>query len=177
MPYLAGMIIVACKSDVERVVADHPDARVVSLVERAADAPECACVADDRRLIVDLADICGSANESPCAAAAQKLVAFVQDWSPDAGPLVLHCEQGVSRSTAAAFIVLCAKEPFADECDLARRLREAAPHADPNLTLVHLGDAVLGREGRMLNAVLDLPDDPPPPTGGPARIPVAQSAA
>ena len=109
-------------------------------------------------------------NGAACKAAAGRIVEFVRGWKPEDGPLLLHCEHGVSRSTAAAFIALCAKEPGTDECALAARLRSAAPHAEPNLLLVDCADAVLKHEGRMVDAVLSLPDDPPPPREGCAHI-------
>ncbi|MEL6365700.1 MAG: protein tyrosine phosphatase [Pseudomonadota bacterium] len=164
------MIIVACKNDAERLAAEHPNARVISVVDDVADAPEIAGVRADRRLILSVEDQCLASNGSVCANAAKTLLSFIQDWSPEEGPLLLHCERGVSRSTAAAFIAMCAKAPDADECDLATRLRQAAPHADPNILLVNCGDEALGRGGRMVDAVLSLPDDPPPPCGAPARI-------
>ena len=56
-------------------------------------------------------------------------------------------------TTAAAFITLCALNPEADEASIARLLREASPTAYPNRLLIRLGDAALGRGGRMLQAV------------------------
>ena len=45
------------------------------------------------------------------------------------------------------------RNPYAAEHDIAQRLREAAPHAYPNRKLVQLADDVLGRNGRMVDAV------------------------
>jgi predicted protein tyrosine phosphatase len=66
---------------------------------------------------------------------------------------LIHCWAGISRSTAAAFISLCALNPEADELRLAQALREASPTAHPNRRLVRLGDTVLQRSGRMIEAV------------------------
>ncbi|MGD8355534.1 MAG: tyrosine protein phosphatase, partial [Methyloceanibacter sp.] len=68
-------------------------------------------------------------------------------------PLLIHCWAGISRSTAGAFVVLCALNPHADEHSLARALRRASPTAYPNRRIVALADIVLGRNGRMSAAV------------------------
>jgi predicted protein tyrosine phosphatase len=81
-----------------------------------------------------------------------KLIEFAQLWN-GAGPMVIHCWAGISRSTAAAFITLCTLNPGASELAIARRLRNASPTACPNGLLVRLGDAALGRSGRMVAAV------------------------
>lgn len=81
-----------------------------------------------------------------------KLLDFAHAWGGQ-GPMVIHCWAGISRSTAAAFITLCALNPEAPEAVVARLLREASPTAYPNRLMIRLGDAALGRGGRMLQAV------------------------
>ena len=79
------------------------------------------------------------------------LIAFVQSWDRNA-PMLIHCFAGISRSTAAAFVTLCALNPRTPEGFIARDLRSASPAATPNRRMVALGDAALGRKGRMLDA-------------------------
>ena len=67
--------------------------------------------------------------------------------------MVVHCYAGISRSTAAAYIGLCALRPDLDEFLLAERLRRAAPSATPNARLVAAADRLLGRRGRMSEAI------------------------
>jgi len=71
-------------------------------------------------------------------------------------PILIHCNQGVARSTAAAYIIMCEIQPNHCEREIATRLRKAAPHAEPNLLLVSEADALLGRNDRMIEAILDL---------------------
>lgn len=85
----------------------------------------------------------------------EQLVEFTMGWGM-CGPLVVHCWAGISRSTAAAFITLCALNPDAPERLIARRLRRASPTASPNRLLVKLADDVLGRRGRMLKAIEEM---------------------
>jgi predicted protein tyrosine phosphatase len=82
----------------------------------------------------------------------ERLVKFATRWDR-AQPLVVHCFAGISRSTAAAFISACALAPERDEAEIAMRIRNASPTASPNPRLVALGDAYLGRQGRMVKAV------------------------
>jgi predicted protein tyrosine phosphatase len=77
---------------------------------------------------------------------------FVAAWD-GRGPMVIHCWAGISRSTAAAFIGLCALNPATSEDLIARFLRETSPTAYPNRLMIRLGDAALGRAGRMVAAV------------------------
>lgn len=82
----------------------------------------------------------------------ERLITFVTGWDR-ASPLVVHCYAGISRSTAAAFITACALTPHDDERRIAQAIRAASPTAQPNVRLVALGDAILGRQGRMVRAV------------------------
>lgn len=80
------------------------------------------------------------------------LISFAQRWNRQ-GPLVSHCWAGVSRSTAAAFIVACTINPTASESTIAHMLREASPSATPNRLMVQLADDELDRDGRMIKAI------------------------
>jgi predicted protein tyrosine phosphatase len=82
----------------------------------------------------------------------ERLIDFALDWG-GSGPMVVHCYAGISRSTAAAFISLCAINEEVPEALIARHLREASPTAFPNRLLVRLADDALGRDGRMLEAI------------------------
>ena len=65
----------------------------------------------------------------------------------------MHCYAGISRSTAGAYITALALNPALDEVWLAQTLRRNAPSATPNSRLVALGDDILGRKGRMVDAI------------------------
>jgi predicted protein tyrosine phosphatase len=67
--------------------------------------------------------------------------------------MLIHCYAGISRSTAAAFIALCALNPDQPEELIASDLRRSSDTASPNLRFVLLADSVLGRGGRMVEAV------------------------
>ncbi len=82
----------------------------------------------------------------------QELIDFVVGWNKQS-PMLIHCWAGISRSTAAAFIALCALNPGIDETHIAQTLRAASPTATPNKRLVLLADGLLKRDGRMTRAV------------------------
>ncbi len=89
---------------------------------------------------------------TPEAEHIERLIAFVRGWNR-AAPLVLHCHAGISRSTAAAFVSVCALSPHRDERTVAWALRCASPTALPNLRIVTLADDLLERKGRMVAAI------------------------
>lgn len=89
---------------------------------------------------------------APSAPHVGELLDFVKSWDRGA-PMLIHCFAGISRSTAATFIALCALNPATSEDRIARQLRRASASAMPNRRLVALGDAALKRDGRMIRAV------------------------
>ncbi len=88
----------------------------------------------------------------PCDEHVTRLIAFVRGWDR-AKPMVVHCYAGISRSTAGAYVAACALNPRRDELALARELRRLSATATPNIRIVSLADRVLGRGGRMVEAI------------------------
>lgn len=82
----------------------------------------------------------------------RRLLDFAYGWDR-VRPLVVHCYAGVSRSPAAAYIISLALRPDQDEMELAATLRWLSPSATPNLRLIALADELLGRQGRMVEAI------------------------
>ena len=80
------------------------------------------------------------------------LLAFGKTWDESA-PMIVHCWAGISRSSASAFVLACDRNPSVDERAIALTMRQAAKHAYPNRRIVALADDVLGRRGRMVEAV------------------------
>lgn len=106
--------------------------------------------AADKTLTLTVHDIAAPipGRIAPDEAMVQAMLDFSADWR-GAHPLVAQCWAGVSRSTAAAFIIACQKRPDTAEQDLAIALRRAAPQATPNSLMVAHADALLERAGRM----------------------------
>ena len=125
---------------------------VVTLLRRGEPAPRLA--ANRKHLRLELSDIVEARDGHVLTTGEHldRLFGFADAWDRRA-PLLLHCYAGVSRSTAAAYVLACRLEPLADEADIARRLRSASPTATPNPRLVSLADRSLGRAGRMCAAI------------------------
>lgn len=113
-----------------------------------------AAISRDRHLKLDMHDITkvqpGSAL--PGTEHVVELLDFVLSWNQQA-PMLIHCFAGLSRSTAAAFISLCALNPRTPEEIIARALRQSSDTAVPNRLFVTLADNVLRRDGRMVAAL------------------------
>jgi predicted protein tyrosine phosphatase len=67
-------------------------------------------------------------------------------------PLLIHCWAGISRSSAAAFVIACDRNP-GFEREIANELRRRAPFVTPNRLMVRLADDMLARDGRMIEAI------------------------
>ena len=91
-------------------------------------------------------------HNAPGAEHVENLLGFVRGWDR-ATPLVVHCWAGISRSTAAAFVSVCALKPERDEREIALAIRRASPTATPNIRIVAFADTMLDRQGRMVAAI------------------------
>jgi predicted protein tyrosine phosphatase len=100
----------------------------------------------------------------------ETLIAFARTWNRQ-GPLVVHCWAGISRSTAAAFITLCAVNEPGSERHFAQALRSASPTATPNFLMVELADDLLGAKGRMMDAVEEIGTGEMAMSGAPFSLP------
>lgn len=147
-------IYVAPLSGVAGTVADAGVSHVITLIngDMMVDTP--AGIEPMRHLKLLMNDICDPRPGFvvPCEDHVRQLIRFAEDWDGQA-PLLIHCWAGISRSTAAAFIVLCALNPETPEEHIASVLRSASPTAYPNRRLVTIADELLGRGGRMVRAV------------------------
>ncbi|KLK93192.1 protein tyrosine phosphatase [Microvirga vignae] len=127
---------------------------VVSLMGVGTTVERPVSIAPDRHLFIGVSDIVEPLEGHVLAEPEhmEKLLAFIRAWDRTS-PLLFHCWAGISRSTAAAYITACALAPERDEPELALALRQAAPAATPNARFVALADDLLGRQGRMVEAI------------------------
>src|SRR5262249_11611093 len=66
--------------------------------------------------------------------------------------LLIHCHAGVSRSTAAAALVLAQTRADRPADEVLREVARLRPRAWPNLRILELGDKILGRGGEIVEA-------------------------
>ena len=69
------------------------------------------------------------------------------------GHLLIHCHAGISRSTAAMAMLLAQAYPDESEAGIVGRLVAIRPQAWPNLRMIGFADDMLGRGGRLVEAV------------------------
>jgi predicted protein tyrosine phosphatase len=103
----------------------------------------------------------------------QAVIDFARAWPRDA-PMLIHCYAGISRSTAAALIAAIAINPDLDDAALAQALREASPSAKPNIRMISMADEMLGRGGRLIDAVMDMSIGELAPHGQPFQLVVGE---
>ena len=147
-------VIVCGLADVAPLVAARRPSHLITLLDPATMIETPAGVSPDRHLKLGVNDIVEPMEQMivPDAGVVDRILAFGATWD-GADPMLVHCWAGISRSTATAFILACERSPGADERAIARALRQAAPHASPNRRIVALADELMGRRGRMVNAV------------------------
>ncbi len=150
----AIMIVVCPLHAVETQIETHGASHVVSLLgpEHMIETP--SAIERDKHLQLSIHDIAMPMDGyvSPGEAHVRLLIDFLGTWDRTQ-PMIIHCWAGISRSTASAFTAKCLFQPEASEMDLARELRAASPVATPNPMIVAAADKLLGREGRMSEAV------------------------
>lgn len=148
------MIYVCPLSQVDHAVATHKPSHLVSLLDPNAmiDTPDNIVPHFHHKVSVnDITEHCDDMT-APDIGHVTGIIDFVTAW-PREAPLLIHCWAGISRSTASAFITLCIHNETVSEHLLAQRIRNLAPHAQPNKRIVALADDLLGRNGRMVDAV------------------------
>lgn len=148
------MIHVCSLARVPETVAASGARHLLSLLAEGTAMTRPAVIAPERHLLLNLHDIAEAQDGMtlPGESHVRSLLDFARDWDR-AAPLVVHCYAGISRSTASAYIIAAALAPERDEFELADTLRRRSPSATPNPRLIALADALLERNGRMVEAV------------------------
>jgi predicted protein tyrosine phosphatase len=81
----------------------------------------------------------------------EQLLAFGRDLKEAReAHLLIHCHAGVSRSTAAAILILAQTRPDRPAEEALFTVVRMRPRAWPNLRMLELGDALLGRRGEIV---------------------------
>ena len=141
-------------SKVEEVVRASGARSMVTLINAGTEVIRPREIEERRHLFVAMSDIvlAEDGHILPADSHVETMLDFVRAWD-GAAPILIHCYAGVSRSTAGAFIAACALDPGQDEREIAAAIRERSPTATPNRLMVDIADRLLGRGGRMIEAV------------------------
>lgn len=152
-------IIVCGLADVPALIARRQPSHMVTLLDPASMIETPQGLTAERHLKLAVNDIADPMEGLvlPDESVVLRLLAFGRDWD-ETRPMLVHCWAGISRSTASAFVLACERSPQAPEAEIALALRRAAAHASPNRRIVALADDILGRHGRMVDAVAAMGD-------------------
>ncbi|MEI9989669.1 MAG: hypothetical protein WDM86_06490 [Rhizomicrobium sp.] len=147
-------ILVTPLSAVEDVIRVHRPSHIVTLLSPDHMIETPAGFPRERHLRLGMNDVVDAAagDTPPEQTHVEELLSFARTW-PAEDPMLVHCWAGISRSMAATYIVLCDRLGRGSELYAAKAIRSRAPHAYPNALLVRHADELLGRQGRMVEAI------------------------
>ncbi len=147
-------IIVSPLAAVQLLVNKHKVGHVVSLLGPETPHRSFTGITDANHLKLTFHDIVEPADglTAPASDHVETLIDFLKARQGE-DPMLIHCWAGISRSTASAFTAMCLYNPQADERRLAQQLRSLSHVATPNRRIVAFADDIMGRQGRMVDAI------------------------
>jgi predicted protein tyrosine phosphatase len=108
----------------------------------------------ENRLRLRIADVV--TEEGATEEDVQRIIKLAEELNACNGKVLIHCEAGVSRSTAAALIIYACWFGRGREHEAMERVIAQRPIAIPNRRMVELADSLLRLDGRLLEARDDL---------------------
>ena len=150
-------LVVSPLSKLAETAIRYQPRELITLMNKGTPMECPAMIAENRHYFLEFNDI----NEpqegliAPSETEIYKLLEIAKNWNRSY-PLLINCYMGISRSTAAAFVIACALEQKKTEAAIARLLRKNSPTATPNKLMVELADKILDRGGRMSSAIFDI---------------------
>lgn len=150
-------LVVSPLSKLAETAIRYQPRELITLMNKGTPMERPAMIAENRHYFLEFNDI----NEpqegliAPSETEIYKLLDIAKNWNRSY-PLLINCYMGISRSTAAAFVIACALEQKKTEAAIARLLRKNSPTATPNKLMVELADKILDRGGRMSSAIFDI---------------------
>lgn len=166
------MISVSSLNHLVPVVRRTKPSHILSLLSPNQDTPREICAAQAAKLHLSFNDITEARPNliMPSVAIVEDILTFSRSW-PGEHPLLVHCWAGISRSSAAAYIVACDRNPECEE-KIAVELRRRAPFATPNHLMIELADDLLVRNGRMVDAIRQIGRGADAFEGNPYELPI-----
>lgn len=161
MKPLSISILTICGVDEIAAQRDRAVTHVLSLLDPGW--PEIASFAEfaaHRRAVMHFHDIIDEQPDksAPTMADVAEILTFGAGLAEErehrsAGHLLVHCQMGISRSTAAMLMLLAQVYPDESEDALFVRLRQIRAQAWPNSRMIGFADQLLGRNGRLIAAL------------------------
>ena len=82
----------------------------------------------------------------------RRILTLAEQLRSESGTLLIHCEAGISRSTATALIIYACWLGRGREDEAMQRVIAQRPYSCPNRRMIALADELLGLDGRLLQA-------------------------
>jgi len=101
-----------------------------------------------RLLIADVNTELGATEDD-----VQQIIRLAQDLRSDTGRILIHCEAGISRSTAAALIMYACWLGPGREREAMSSVMAQRPAAIPNRRMVEIADRLLDRGGHLVEVL------------------------
>ncbi len=98
-------------------------------------------------------------QDGPREAHVEQLLCFGRDLMaapPPEAHLLVHCHAGISRSTASMTLILAQAMPDTPAAEVLAEVQRIREKAWPNLRIIEMGDAMLGRGGTLVAASHDI---------------------
>ena len=98
-------------------------------------------------------------QDGPREAHVEQLLRFGRDLMaapPPEAHLLVHCHAGISRSTASMTLILAQAMPDTPAAEVLAEVQRIREKAWPNLRIIEMGDAMLGRGGTLVAASHDI---------------------
>lgn len=105
-----------------------------------------------RLLVADVVTELGATEQD-----IQQIITLARELHSTKGRVLIHCEAGVSRSTAAALIMYACWLGVGRESEAMTRVLAQRPIAMPNRRMVELADRLLDRKGRLVEVLYERP--------------------
>ena len=105
----------------------------------------------ERKLRLQFADVVtelGASEED-----VRQIILLAESLRSCTGKVLIHCEAGVSRSSAAALIIYAYWLGPGRETEAMARVLAQRPIASPNRRMVEIADRLLGREGDLMKVI------------------------
>mgnify|MGYP001030264727 FL=1 len=154
-------VLTICGIDELSEARDTPVSHVLSMLDPdRLDVDAFSAYAPHHRTLLRFHDIIEpeSGKVMPTAAHVEAILQFGEELATSRanrldGHLLVHCHMGVSRSTAGMLSLLAQLYPDEPEANLFERLRRIRPQAWPNSVMIGYADELLGRKGRLVDAL------------------------
>ena len=108
----------------------------------------------ERKLRLLVADV--NTEEGATEEDVLRIIDLAESLRSERGKVLIHCEAGVSRSTAAALIMYACWLGSGREQEAMDRVLVQRPCAFPNRRMVELADRLLGVNGRLVRALREV---------------------